>query len=101
MRDMTMERPWVKLVSLSLSRLSPISISQAPLPLLSPLSTPISVLYILGDLSPVFNSPLPVRHNRPSIVTQTANQRLTNEKVALSGSATHSRGPFIQAAFIN
>ena len=109
MRDMTMERPWVKLMSLPPQSNLHISLSlQPPLPRLSDSPLLYLVMYILGDISPVFNiASTIVRHNRQSILRLDSQSEagnsvvLTNEKAASSASATHSRGPFIQAAFIN
>ena len=104
---MTMERPWVKLMSLPPQSNLHISL-QPPLPRLSDSPLLYLVMYILGDLSPVLNiASTIVRHNRQSILRLESQSEagntavLTNEKAASSASATHSRGPFIQAAFIN
>ena len=100
---MTMERLWVKLMSVI--SISPLSSSRH-----SPtLSTPISGdVHSFGDLSPVFNISSSTSKAQRAINADCDSQSeasnyggMTNERAASSASATHSRGPFIQAAFIN
>ena len=101
-----MERLWVKLMSLI--SISPLSSSRHSPPWLS---TPISGdVHSFGDLSPpIFNISSSTSKAQQAINADCDDSQseasnygvMTNERAASSASATHSRGPFIQAAFIN